>query len=263
MIWEEASLRLAERSGRTAMPAMSRTFTIPTRSHDLELSIHEPSLTGDSLGFKTWAASYMLSKRLKEMEFSAAKDGQLRALELGSGTGLVGMALAAVHGASVLLTDLPEIEANLSRNVEQNKNAIAKLGGEVRTAVLDWSNPADLVLSDSDFPSDKSESKETSVEKFPLIVAADSIYSAEHPPMLVGAIDTWLSKESHARVVMEMPRREGYQAELEDLKPRMLGLGFQILDEGEETGYDDWGGSGEDELQEVHCWWSVWGWAMT
>jgi hypothetical protein len=103
----------------------------------------------------------------------------------------------------------------------------------------------------------------TSTEKFPLIVAADSIYSAEHPAMLVGAIKAWLADETSARVVMEMPRREGYSAELEDLKTRMLQLGLQILVEGEESGYDDWGGSGENELQEVHCWWSVWGWTAT
>ena len=59
---------------------------------------------------------------------------------------------------------------------------------------------------------------------------------------------------------MEMPRRDGYGVELEDLKSRMIDLGLHIIKEGEETGYDDWGGSSEDELQEVNCWWSIWGW---
>ena len=49
-IWEEASLRLAERSGRTAMPALSRSFVIPNGAAMFELSIHEPSLTGDDGG---------------------------------------------------------------------------------------------------------------------------------------------------------------------------------------------------------------------
>jgi predicted nicotinamide N-methyase len=265
VIWEAASLRLAERSGRTAMPAISRTFTILTQTNSFDLSIYEPSLTGDSLGFKTWAASFLLSRRLKHIDLPRPINGQLRALELGSGTGLVGMALAGITGASVLLTDLPEIESNLVRNVEQNVAAIIERGGQAQTAILDWTSPSEIIMSTSSTEPglDAATLSSVTTEKFPLVVAADSIYSAEHPDMLVGAIKTWLAPGSTSRVVMEMPRREGYEAELNDLKTRMLQLGLRVLDEGEETGYDDWGGSGEDELQEVNCWWSVWGWATT
>lgn len=261
-LWEQASLRLAERSGRSAMPAMSRSFTITSHMGTFELSIHEPALTGDSLGFKTWAASYLLSRRLHTIQLPAARDGQLCALELGAGTGLVGMALAAVSGASVLLTDLAEIEGNLAHNVQQNAEVIARIGGLAKTAILDWIRPTEIISSTLSVCSPSSDAvTETHVEKFPLIIAADSIYSAEHPSMLVGAIKTWLAPGPSTRVVMEMPRRDGYSEELEDLKTRMLQLGLQILDEGEETGYDDWGGNSEDELQEVNCWWSIWGWA--
>jgi predicted nicotinamide N-methyase len=177
------------------------------------------------------------------------------ALELGSGTGLVGMALAAVWGASVLLSDLPEIEGNLVHNVEQNLAVIQKHGGNAATAVLDWSKPTDIIPSVSTGQDDKSDAKQ-----FPVIVAADSVYSAEHPAMLVSAIETWLAKGPNARVVMEMPRRDCYGEELTDLRIRMLDLGLQILNEGEEVGYDDWGGDTLDEVAEVKCWWSVWGW---
>lgn len=37
------------------MPAMSRVFSIPTAGgEELTLTLHEPSLTSDNLGMKTW-----------------------------------------------------------------------------------------------------------------------------------------------------------------------------------------------------------------
>jgi predicted nicotinamide N-methyase len=236
-------------------------------TNKFEISIYEPSLTGDSLGFKTWAASYLLSKRLHTMELPQSCDGQqLRILELGSGTGLVGMAAAAALGASVLLTDLPEIEGNLARNVLQNEAVITEHRGIAKTAILDWTNPNEIISSASSVSttgSDIAAFVEAKIDKFPAIVAADSIYSAEHPTMLIEAIKTWLAPGPNARVIVELPRRNGYSAEIQDFRNCMLLLGLHILDEGEETGYDDWGGSTEDELQEVNCWWSVWSWATT
>jgi hypothetical protein len=254
-IWDEASLRLAERSGRTGMPAISRTFTIPTQTGHVGILIHEPSLTEDRLGFKTWAASYMLAKRLCGMSLPLPKDGPLRILELGSGTGLVGMAAAAVLQADVLLTDLSDIESNLARNVAQNLEMIESEGGTATTAVLDWTCPDRIIPSLCPSPINSS----VAFQRFPVILAADSIYSADHPSILVGAIATWLSRSTEARVILELPLREGYASEREDLRQRMVGLGLEILEQGEEVGYDDWGGMG-GELLEVPCWWTIWGW---
>jgi predicted nicotinamide N-methyase len=264
-VWELASTRMAERSGRSGMSAMTRGFTIPTKSSQIEISIHEPTLTSDNIGFKTWGASYLLSKRLHTLELPQS-DNPLRVLELGSGTGLVGMAAAAVLGASVLLTDLPEIEGNMTRNVKQNRPAIEALGGSVTSAILDWSSCEDILWPAVLDPTDNTQSTITvnresdPISLFPVIVAADSIYAKEHPAMLVGAIAAWVSLSSDARVIIELPRRDGYEAELSDFRARMLGLGLVISEEGEETGHDDWAGVSEGELQEVHCWWSVWKW---
>jgi predicted nicotinamide N-methyase len=261
-VWELASARMAERSGRSGMSAMTRNFTIPTKSSYIEISIHEPTLTADNIGFKTWGASYLLSKRLHSLRLPQS-DGRPRILELGSGTGLVGMAAAAVLGASVLLTDLPEIESNLTRNVEQNRPRIEALGGSVASAILDWKSPAEIISPSppqSDNVPDKAINGSGADSAFPIIVAADSIYAKEHPAMLVGAIATWFSTCADARVVIELPRREGYEGELKDFRTRMLGLGLVISEEGDEIGHDDWAGASEGELQDVHCWWSVWQW---
>jgi predicted nicotinamide N-methyase len=255
-IWEQASLRLSERSGRSAMPAMSRKFRIPKRSGRVDLSIHEPALTEDNLGLKTWAASYMLSKRLHTFKLPQVTD----MLELGSGTGLVGIAAAAVFGCSVLLTDLAEITPNLSRNVEDSRATVRECGGSLDCGILDWSKPHSYrpFLSASGLAEGtETGSQPDSVRKYPVILAADSLYSPEHPRLLVQTIEAWLSPEVTSRVIVEFPIREAYRPELSDFKRRMDSIGLAILEEGEETGYDDW--ASEGGRSEVRCWWSIWG----
>lgn len=58
-------------------------------------------------------------------------------LELGSGTGVVGITAAAC-GAHVVLTDLPQALGLLQANIARNRQLIETSGGSARHAVLDW-----------------------------------------------------------------------------------------------------------------------------
>jgi predicted nicotinamide N-methyase len=260
-IWNQASCRLSERSGRAAMGALSRKFRIPASEGSFELDIHEPALTGDDIGLKTWAASYMLAKRLHTFGLlPSSSQPRLQVLELGSGTGLVGLAMAGL-GADVVLTDMSSIHANLARNTESNAATVALGGGSARTGVLDWTKPTicELVPDIAD-----GSKNEEIAHKFPLILAADSLYSPEHPHMLVDTIEAWLSHGRDARVIVEFPYRNAYLPEIKVFRDRMTKAGLYVLEEGEEKGYDDWGTSGanedEDDRLLVTCWWSIWGW---
>jgi len=245
-IWEMASARLSERSGRSGMPAVSRTFQITTGSRTIQIVLHEPSLTEDNLGLKTWASSYLLAKRLHLVELpELTTGGSRRVLELGSGTGLVGIAAAAVWGAKVRLTDLPEIEPNLAMNVRDNSQVIETSGGVATTGVLDW--------SDTSNPS-------SDEDQYPIILAADPLYSPEHPSLLVQTIERYLLRSVEARVIVELPLREAYALEIIDFYQRMRALGLETREQGEEIGYDDWGGGEDGGLKEVNCWWGVWVW---
>lgn len=268
-IWEAASQRLSERSGRSAMGAISRTFVIeicstsrneltsrdavldPFLDNQLELTLHEPALTSDNLGLKTWASSYLLAKRIAIRASMPAIAEKATILELGAGTGLVGLAAAAAYQAQVILTDLPTIVPNLERNSRANAAVLSAHSGKTEVAVLDWSDPG-AFHAEGIYHGEK--------HSFPLILAADPIYSADHPRLLVQAIEFHLSKESTARVVVELPLRDAYGAEREDFRTRMASIGLSVIDEGEETGLDDWSSNNDDELMEVRCWWSVWGW---
>ena len=272
-IWEAASQRLSERSGRTAMGAITRSFAIPLlptlpadksaqvsgsgndtprdfESHMVQLTLYEPPMTSDNLGLKTWASSYLLAKQLCSLRQhipDLAPDASI--LELGAGTGLVGMAAALVFERHTILTDLPEIVPNLEQNARSNSEAISSRGGTVSAAVLDWTRPEDLEL----------ESFDGSLSSFPLIVVADPIYSSDHPRMLVDAIKCHMSADQSARLVIELPLRDAYADERQDLRDRLAGIGLRIIEQGEEIGYDDWSAGQGEELSEVKCWWSVWG----
>lgn len=251
------------------MGAISRTFVIPLQpdrdqivesnlpaatdcnlddDRYIELTLHEPALTADNLGLKTWASSYLLAKRMALMKSTLPQvphDASI--LELGSGTGLVGLAASAIFERHVILTDLPEIVPNLKRN------AVANTASSPRTsvAVLDWSAPEDMHLDEG--------VNDCEANSFPLILAADSIYSPEHPALFAKAVGHHLSKSSEARLVAEIPLRDGFMAERDDFRAQMGSIGLVLLDEGEETGYDDWSAGNDDEPLEVRCWWSIWG----
>lgn len=270
-IWEAASQRLSERSGRTAMGAITRSFAIPLSPSDkstqapsscnelssdydsnttVQLTLYEPPMTADNLGLKTWASSYLLAKQLCSLRQHVpdlVPDAAI--LELGAGTGLVGMAAALVFERHTILTDLPEIVPNLEQNSRSNSEVISSCGGSVSAAVLDWTRPDELEL----------ESFDGSPRSFPLIVVADPIYSSDHPRMLVNAIDCHLSMDESARLVIELPLREAYADERQDLRDRLAGIGLRIIVQGEEVGYDDWSAGQGEELSEVKCWWSIWG----
>ena len=161
------------------MGAISRTFTIPLASKPdsdtsttaatsatsatsmgtmdtaddmayecFQIILHEPALTADNLGLKTWASSYLLAKRLLNLrETLPPLDVGSQVLELGAGTGLVGIAAAVILQAHVYLTDLPEIVPNLERNIDANFAMLkgvehGERGSNAEAAVLDWSDPA-------------------------------------------------------------------------------------------------------------------------
>ncbi|KAL9129969.1 MAG: hypothetical protein Q9217_001727 [Psora testacea] len=255
-IWEVASRRLSERSGRSAMSSFQRTFTIPTCRHaeddsrSADIRIYEPALTGDQIGHKTWLGAYVLAKRLHVMlrehfpRLYHSIDSTLRILELGAGTGLAGLAAAIVSPANtcVHLTDLPEILPNLQANLERNANIIGP-SKRISADVLDWSK----------LPSDLEER-----QKYDCILAADSLYGPEHPAMLTSAMAMFLKRNEEARIFTVLPFREMDRDYHAELRTEMATRSFRMLEEGMELGVEDW--YTWKEREEVRCWWCVWVW---
>ncbi|XP_023581926.1 protein N-lysine methyltransferase METTL21D isoform X5 [Trichechus manatus latirostris] len=98
------------------------------------------------VGCVVWDAAIVLSKYLETPGFSGDGDhalSQRSVLELGSGTGAVGL-MAATLGADVVVTDLEELQDLLKININMNKQLVT---GSVQAKVLKWGGETE------DFPS--------------------------------------------------------------------------------------------------------------
>lgn len=210
-----ASKRLLENCGRTALPDITRTVIF---TDSIRFKLFEPALTSDNLGLKTWGSLLVLAKRLINLNIPS---GDI--LELGAGTGLVGM-MCAAKGHRVMLTDLPEICGNLQHNLELNN-----LCDKTQVHSLDWRDPTEFIARFGPI-------------KYPVIVVSDPIYSQHHPEWVVSAIRQFLAPEG--TLMIQVPLRDKFEDERARLW-RLLAENGQVELEEIETNVDtDWGEMG-------------------
>lgn len=264
-LWELASRRMSERCGRSAMGELVRSWpfggeeaTIVEQQEPFELIIKEPALTGDSLGFKTWGSSYVLAQRLPHLAATSLFGlfdeslGQAKheVLELGSGTGLLGLAAAALWKSPVILTDLPNIIPNLKDNAEKNADVIAARGGSVKVGPLTWGGSGDDEVDPDLFGQP---------HQFKIVLAADPLYDDNHPALLAAAIAQHLSHDPLARAVVMVPQRDETTKGLKEaLKAAMQENSEDRLvccEEDELAGQDDW--IEDEDGGHVKCWLGV------
>lgn len=111
-------------------------------------------LPSQGLSFQLWPAASALVSLLDQNPSTLllpSLNSPLRILEIGSGTGLVGIAAAAILGAHVTLTDLPHVLPNLRFNAEANAGVIAALGGSVDVRQLIWGDEGDQLSVSTEF----------------------------------------------------------------------------------------------------------------
>ena len=214
-----AARRLAERSGRVAFPSSTRSFRISPA--DIELRLREPGLAsnddGDlSVGDKTWGTAYTLACKLALIQQLIPANANV--LELGSGTGLVGLAAGAIWDVPVTLTDLSSILPNLEFNVKANPHVT-----RVKARVLDWRNSA------------------YEADVYNVVLVSDPLYDAAHPRLVTDVISKVLKHTSDARLITACPLRPTYAKEIADLEFRVSTLGLVNLWQIEEESMDDWG----------------------
>lgn len=108
-----------------------------------ELNIAQQSI-GD-VGHVVWDAAIVLCKFLDSSVFNdrhGGMDGKF-AVELGAGTGVVGLC-AALNGANCVITDLPELLDLMQKNVKLNRHLIQRKNARVRAQVLRWGEDEDV-----------------------------------------------------------------------------------------------------------------------
>jgi predicted nicotinamide N-methyase len=227
----------------------------------ITISISEPSgVSSENLSFSTWGASYVLANQLHKIPVPPTADSKQSprdgrwALELGAGTGLVGLSAASIWRTNVVLTDLPNILPGVTTNISLNEHQTRRNGGSAIPGSLDWSSPDELRT----YPSRVNHMAEIirpETSKPGLILAADTIYSEEHPEILCKTISTWLASGPDSRVVLCYPLRMAYIDYIRLFWEMMDDAGFECVEEGRETGNEDW-----NEVANTPYEWCVWKW---
>ncbi|CDK28398.1 unnamed protein product [Kuraishia capsulata CBS 1993] len=214
LIWELSSTKMSDynsgfRSDRT------RVLRIGT----LEVELFEPGFDFDHLGLKTWGSSHQLCNYL--VNHFGGLELKEPVLELGSGTGLVGIVLAKL-GMSLLCTDLPPIVENLRKNLDLNGV------DRVKVSTLDWTDP---------------EASSVEPHSMSTILVSDCIYSSSHPKLVSEMVARFLKNERDSRLLLQVPIRKGFVKERDEVWGLIERLGLRVLLEHVSNGKDDFGES--------------------
>ncbi|KAJ7990723.1 hypothetical protein DPEC_G00289870 [Dallia pectoralis] len=133
------------------------------------------------VGCVVWDAAIVLSKYLETETFVDPDLGvnmwaNKTVLELGSGTGVVGL-MAACLGAQVTVTDLEDLQTLLQVNIEDNQERISS--GSITAKVLKWGENHSEFLPYPDY-----------------ILMADCIYYEQSVKPLVGTLKSLVGPET-------------------------------------------------------------------
>ena len=220
----------------------------------VDVEIHVPRLRTDNLSLTTWGSSYILASQLHliDVETRSLHLSGLQVLELGAGTGLVGLSAAAIWKTSVVLTDLGPIVPGLAKNIKANEQLLTEIGANATCGTLDWNEPSHLVVH-STAQDENPRIFSSTNDKATIILAADTTYDDEHPRMLSETILTWLKKGSESRAIIAYPLRVAYLDAIRELWERLEAGGLRAIEEGKAETEDEW----DDENQHE---WSVWKW---
>ncbi|XXG52332.1 hypothetical protein AAC387_Pa03g0700 [Persea americana] len=176
-----------------------------------------------SVGLQVWRGALVLADFILHKIFTSSDFNDIVSLELGAGTGLVGILLARV-AKTVFLTDYDnEVLGNCVTTVDVNSGLFKHNGTSVYVRKLDWKKPWPPLpaAEECGLPSlqrymyswTSSEVKEA--EGASLILAADVIYSDDLTDAFFNIVERLMSRGVKKVLYMALEKR--YNFSLDDL----------------------------------------------
>ncbi|KAJ5108981.1 hypothetical protein N7456_005656 [Penicillium angulare] len=197
-IWEETGNSIARHIWDAALASIIFLNEIITGAST-------STVTSSGSGTETETGSIsipILSQLLKPL----SRSKPLQVVELGAGCGIVGIGLATMlDGCKVLLTDLPEVEEIVMRNLDE---AHLKPSSTVDFQTLDWDAPPSNLCS----------------QPIDLILVSDCTYNADSLPSLVSVLGRLVRTSPEALVLVALKRRHESEGVFFDL---MRSAGFK------------------------------------
>ncbi|KAK7021978.1 hypothetical protein SK128_006312 [Halocaridina rubra] len=168
---------------------------------DKSLSIYQEN-EGD-VGCVVWDAAIVLAKYLEKQRKNKCMITGFKVLELGSGTGFLGLAAALLGASQVTITDLQKFLPLMAMNIKKNKEVIDV---EVEAKVLEWGNRDHI----------------GAIQKPNVILVADCIYYEQSLEPLISTMRNMCEKNT----VILM----SYEERTTGDKPSVQNNFFEIMD---------------------------------
>ncbi|KAI8337997.1 putative methyltransferase-domain-containing protein [Chlamydoabsidia padenii] len=207
---EQAAKLLAHMSGRGAAGSLTRSWHFPflDPNGDLDqlvIKLHEPSYIGNDIGFKTWGAAPLLAKKLLQQNIIPDLPSR-QVLELGTGTGLVGLVCEKMMGkdavGQVTVTDYhPSVLKNVAINVALNDSTcqVSKLDFIQVATDTEWHN-----------------------KKYSVVIASDLLYEMDHAEYLPVAVEKLMENDFYFMI----PLRDTHWNEVNRFEEKMEQIGL-------------------------------------
>ena len=156
-------------------------------------------LDGDGTHAMVWASALEAIALLDKLEFPSLRPKNV--LELGSGTGVFGLAYAATlplvskeeGPMRVVLTDRPQAVPLLLHNIEKNSGLLPTSSVSVTAKALEWGQG--VAVGATTIEETKPPSTANDKGMFDLILGSDLLYNIDCIPLLLQTIQKSLSKD--------------------------------------------------------------------
>ncbi|KAL6603044.1 hypothetical protein ACP70R_043405 [Stipagrostis hirtigluma subsp. patula] len=191
------------------------------RSDDNVLTIqHGVTSSLKSVGLQVWKAALLLTDFVLHKSFTTSEFDGVTAIEIGAGTGMVGLVQARV-AKRVFITDRgADILDNCLANVHLNSSTLKFDEANVCVRELDWKTswPPPVGTYDPSDPSSRyiwSASEIEEAEKATVLFAADVIYSDDLTDLFFDTVKKLMS--SGAKKVLYLALEKRYNFSLDEL----------------------------------------------